>query len=502
MKSYFLGIDVGTSQSKGVITDENGTIVAMATKDHKTNEVQKGYFEHDADEIWYGEFCSLSKELLKLSALSPQQIKGVACSAIGPCVLPVDADNKPLRKGILYGIDSRSTEEIDILNAKFSEDYIFEKSGNILTTQAAGPKVLWIKRNEPEIYANADCFMTSTSYIVCKLTGERVIDHYTAGAGYTPLYDRENLCWNKEFCDYILGDKSLPRLLWTDEIAGYVTEEAAKESGLLAGTPVTTGTADAASEAVCGGVVSPNHAMLMFGSTVFLIAVTEKSVKNRTMWSAPYLFKGSYAISGGMSAAGSITSWFKDQFCHDLSECAKESGENVYNLMDKEAKTSKKGSRGIICLPYFNGERTPINDPNAKAVLFGLRLSHTRADIYRSIFEGVGFGIRHILDSCDIAQDATISCVGGGVKSKEWMKIISDITKKQLNINKVTVGASYGNAFLAALACGVIKEKTEIDSWISLNNCVKPSEDTDVYDRYYEIYKNLYPLVKDFMHQL
>ncbi len=502
MKSYFLGVDVGTSQSKGVITDENGIIVAMATRDHQTKELKKGYFEHDADKIWYDEFCSLSKELIDISKLDPQQIKCVACSAIGPCVLPVDTQNSPLRPGILYGIDSRSTEEIELLNDKFSEQYIFEKSGNVLTTQSAGPKILWIKRNEPDIYEKTDCFLTSTSYIVCRLTGERVIDHYTAGAGYTPLYDRENLCWNEEFCEYILDGKSLPRLLWTDEIAGYVTEKAAKESGLVAGTPVTTGTADAASEAVCGGVVSPNHAMLMFGSTLFLIAVTEKSVTNPTMWSAPYLFKGSYAITGGMSAAGSITSWFKDQFCHDLIEQSKTSERNIYDLMSEEAQAAEKGSGGIICLPYFNGERTPINDPDAKAMFLGLGLRHTRAQIYRSIFEGVGFGIRHILENCDIGQNTIVSCVGGGVKSIEWMNIISDITNKKLHINKVTVGASYGNAFLAALASGTVKDSSEINSWISLNKCIDPSENNEIYDKYYDIYKNLYPAVKDFIHQL
>ncbi len=502
MKNYFMGIDVGTGQSKGVICDEDGNIVAKATRDHKTIETQKGYFEHDADEIWYGELCSISKELIKVSGLDSTAIKGVGCSAIGPCVLPVDADNRPLRKGILYGIDSRSMNEIEQLNNKFTEDYIYNKSGNVLTTQSAGAKILWIKNNEPEIFAKTDCFMTSTSYMVCRLTGERVIDHYTAGAGYTPLYNRDKLCWDDEFCDYITQGKKLPRILWTDEVAGYVTQQAAEQTGLAVGTPVTTGTADAASEAVCGGVVKANQTMLMFGSTIFLIAVTQNSIKNPTMWSAPYLFKDSYVVSGGMSAAGSITTWFKDQFCSDLVEQSKQGGENTYDLMAKETEGIAAGSDGLICLPYFNGERTPINDPDAKAMFFGMSLRHTRGHIYRSVFEGVGFGIRHIFDGCSLSKDATVSCVGGGVKSTEWMKIIGDITGKTLNVNKVTVGASFGNAFLAAMATGVVKDKSEIERWTELNYRIEPEKNSEKYDSLYEIYKELYTATKHLAHRL
>ncbi len=503
MKRYFLGVDIGTSQSKGVICDDAGELIASHAIDHVTSEVKPGHYEHDADKVWYGELCSHVKALLEKSGLNSDQISAVGCSAIGPCLLPVDAENKPLRNGILYGIDSRGEAERQKLNEEYGEDFIINHTGNVLTTQATGPKILWLADNEPEIYEQADCYMTASSYMVCKLTGERVIDHYTAAAGYTPLYDIDNKCWSELFCKRILGNATLPKLMWSSDIAGTVTEKAAAETGLMAGTPVIVGSADAASEAVSSGVVQPGKVMLMFGSTIFIIAVLDKQVKSDTLWAAPYLFEDSYAVAAGMSAAGSITGWFKNQFCSDLVEKSKESGINVYDLMMEETRSVPKGSDGLLVLPYFNGERTPINDPNATAAIFGLTFKHTRAHIYRAVFEGVGYGIKHIDECCGgFGDDVEIYCVGGGSKSGEWMQIISDILNRDVTVNRVSLGASYGNAFLAGLGVGAFKNSSDINNWVEAKKRYSPCAERSIYDKQYELYKQLYLNTKDIMHSL
>ncbi len=503
MNRYFLGVDVGTSQSKGVICDENGELKASHFIDHITSEKVPGHFEHDPEKVWYYELCSIVKVLIEKSGVSPDEIAAVGCSAIGPCLLPVDADNRPLRDGILYGIDSRGEAERDQLNKEFGEDFILNHTGNVLTTQATGPKILWLQNNEPQVFENTDCYMTASSYMVCKLTGERVIDHYTAAAGYTPLYDADNRCWSDVFCKRLLGKATLPKLMWSSEIAGTVTQKAADETGLAVGTPVIVGSADAASEAVSSGVVESGKVMLMFGSTIFMIAVLDKHVKSKTLWSAPYLFKDSYAVAAGMSAAGSITGWFKNEFCSDLVQKSKETGINVYDLMMEETVDVPKGSEGLLILPYFNGERTPINDPKATATIFGLKFRHTRAHIYRAVFEGVGYGIKHIDECCGgFGDDIEIFCVGGGSKSGEWMQIISDILNKKITVNKVSLGASYGNAFMAGLGVGAFKDKKEIHRWVETKKQYIPDKDRSIYDKYYELYKQLYTNTKDIMHQL
>ncbi len=503
MKKYFLGVDIGTSQSKGVICDEQGKVMASHAIDHTTKESKPGFFEHDAEQIWYAELCLITKALLKKSELSAEQIHAVGCSAIGPCLLPVDSDNNPLYNGILYGIDSRGEEERQQLRDEFGEEFILNHTGNVLTTQAVGPKVLWLENNEPEVYEKTDCFMTASSYMVCKLTGERVIDHYTAAAGYTPLYDIDNQCWSDVFCKRLLGNAKLPTLKWSNEIAGTITEVASQDTGLAVGTPVVVGSADAGSEALSSGVVQSGKVMLMFGSTIFVIAVLDKQVKSNTLWASPYLFKNSYAVAAGMSAAGSITGWFKKEFCHDLIHKSSETGINVYDLMMEETKKVPKGSGGLLVLPYFNGERTPINDPDATATIFGLTFKHSRAHIYRAIFEGVGYGIRHIDECCGgFGDDVEIFCVGGGSKSGEWMQIISDILNKDVTVNKVTLGASYGNAFLAGLGIGELKSIDDINSWVTVEKRYKPDTNRKVYDKYYQLYKQLYINTKDIMHEL
>ena len=338
-KPYFMGIDIGTYESKGVLMDASATVVAYASCPHLLETPEPGYAEHDAEGTWWKDFCQLSNRLISESGVDPADIRAVAASAIGPCCLPVDKDMNPLRKAILYGIDCRAAREIQYLEGKIGKNQIFERFGTPLTTQSAGAKVLWIKNNEPEIYEKAYKFVTSTTYLVAKLTGEYVVDRYTA-ATWVPLYNIEKQDWDEDLMDICRPDQ-LAECRWSHEIVGTVTEKAAAETGLTAGTQVTCGTADASAEAFSVGVMEPGDMMLMYGSSIFIIHVVKTFTKDQRLWAGPYLFPGTYSVAAGMSCSGTLTRWFRDNFAKDMLDAAEKTGMNVY---DEMAKLGRDGS--------------------------------------------------------------------------------------------------------------------------------------------------------------
>ncbi len=314
---YTLGIDIGTYASKGVLVDSEGRIVASADKPHKMLVPQPGWAEHRPREDWWDDFTFISRKLLATSGVAPTDIRAVACSAIGPCMLPVDAAGEPLMNGVLYGVDARASKEVDELTARIGEDVLLDRCGNALTSQSVGPKILWLKRNRPEIFAKTGKILTSTSFLVHRLTGETVIDHYTA-ANFSPLYVVDKLDWSTELADDIVGIDKLPRLLWSTEIAGTVTKQAAEETGLAEGTPVTAGTIDAAAEALSVGVLESGDMMMMYGSTIFIITLTDERVRDARLWYAPWLFEGLHASMSGLATSGTLTHWFRERFAREL----------------------------------------------------------------------------------------------------------------------------------------------------------------------------------------
>ena len=503
-KGYLLGVDIGTYESKGVLTTIDGNPVSIRVKPHGLSIPRQGWAEHDAETVWWGDFCAIVQGLLEDSGIKPYDILAVACSTIGPAIVPVDREIKPLRPGILYGIDTRATAEIAFLEREIGREAIYEKCGTRLSAQSVGPKILWIKNNEPEIYEKAYKFVGGTTFLAARLTGKYVIDHYSC-ASNDPMYDPEMGVWNEDFCRQIVDPGRLPEIAWTSEIAGTVTRKAAEETGLAEGTPVTVGTIDAAAEAVSVGVVRPRQMMLMYGTTLFIIGVVDKRTTDKRMWSAPYLFPGTHAVMAGMATTGALTRWFRDNFAEDLKLKEDETGLNAYSKLAEDAGREPAGSEGLIVLPYFSGERTPINDPKARGLIFGLTLAHSRGSVYRAILEGVGYGIRHhfdVFDSMDMDIDS-VRAVGGGTKNPLWLQIVSDICGRTQEVPGVTFGASYGDAFLAGLGVGAFSSYEDIFSWVKDIETVQPNpEAARVYQPYYEMYLELYDRNKDLMHSI
>ncbi|MGE5465159.1 MAG: FGGY-family carbohydrate kinase [Syntrophothermus sp.] len=503
-KSYLLGIDIGTYSSKGVLVQSDGKIIVSHSISHEMQMPRPGHFEQDADQVWWGDFVKIVRHLLETSQVDPRQIVAVGTSGIGPCVLPVDEQGNPLRPGILYGIDTRSSVEIAYLEKVLGREEIFRSCAMHLDSQAAGPKVLWIKNQEPNVFRRARWFLTSQAYLVYRLTGLPSIDVYTAGY-FAPLYDVLRHEWNPSAAKHIAPMACLPPVYWSGEVVGRITEFAAKETGLATGTQVVAGTADAAAEAVSAGVSHDGDMLMMFGSSIFFILKTQRLVPSERFWSSNYLQAGTFAFAGGMSTAGSLTAWFRNQFAYREVESEKTIGINAYTSLAEAASSSPIGSHGLIALPYFEGERTPIHDPKARGMWFGLSLKHTRADLYRSLLESVAFGIRHNMEAMaeEGMQPQRILVSGGGAQNPLWMQIVADISGMDLVVPCQLAGACYGDAFIASLGVGLHQVLQEIENWVVPKTVIHSSaKNHAAYNRLYPIYRELYLNTRQQMHQL
>jgi xylulokinase len=497
MNDLLLGIDVGTYSSKGVLVQPDGKLMKTSVVDHDMSIPHPGWAEQDADNVWWGDVVQICHELLDGSPYCGEDVAGIALSAIGPCMLPLNARGRPLRPGILYGVDTRASKEIEILNQELGESNIFDFCGMALSSQAVGPKILWMKNNEPDLWHQVDHITSASSYLIYRLTGEKVIDRHTA-SHFMPLMDIRKLEWSELYAEEVVALDKLPRLMWSDEQAGVVSRLGSDATGLKVGTPVAVGAVDALSEAISVGAVYPGDLMIMYGSTTFFILVMDSAIADTRLWTVAGAYAGQYNLAAGMATTGSLTRWFRDELARELPD------ETAYDTLFSVVDKVEPGSAGIIVLPYFSGERTPLNDPDARGVIAGLTLAHTRAHLYRAVLESVGYGIRHNIETFrDIgAAVKRIVGVGGGTKSKTWLQIVSDVGNFSQIVPSLTIGASYGDAFLAGLSTGIL-EKEDINRWVDSGATIIPNDQShEIYDEYYSDYLALYERSREVVHRL
>lgn len=487
--TLLLGIDIGTSSSKGVLTDADGRIVAQAVREHRTSSPRPGWAEHDAHQVWWRDFTEIAAELLA-GVLPGERLAGIGVSGIGPCLLPADADDSPLRPAILYGVDTRSGDQIDELTARYGQDEIMRRCGSALTSQALGPKFAWVRQREPDVYGRMRRWYMASSYLVRRLTGAYVLDHHSASQ-CDPLHDLRGGGWIEEWCEEVAPGLEWPQLVAPAQVVGEVTAEAAAATGIPAGTPVVAGTIDAWAESAAVGATGPGDLMLMYGTTMFLVNVVGRPVPDVRLWSTAGTFEDTYCLAAGMATSGAITAWLRDLTGAD------------YTTLTKEAGELPPGAEGLLMLPYFAGERTPVFDPDARGVVAGLTLRHGRAHLYRAALEATAFGVRHNLAAMREAGGdlRRLVAVGGGARDL-WTQIVTDVTGLEQTVPRHTIGAAHGDAFLAAVGTGLARRE-DIDEWNPPRSTVTPDPArASVYDELYEHYLSLYPSTRDVMHAL
>ena len=482
-----LGIDLGTGSSKGVVVDPSGTVVATETVAHAMELPRPGWAEVDAERLWWREVCEISRALTARLPVGAA-IKAMCVSGVGPCLVLCDAELRPLRPAILYGIDTRATAEIAILTEELGYDAIFEQAGSVLSSQAVGPKLEWVFRHEPDVFNSAAGWYGSNSYIAAKLTGEYVIDHHTASQ-CDPLYATRDFEWNRQWAERICRHLPLPRLVWPSEVVGTVRPDASEATGVPVGTPVVAGTVDAYAEAFSGGVRRPGDRMLMYGSTMFLVQIIDEYYCDPTLWTTAGVEQGSLALAAGTSTAGSLIEWLQTI-----------TGGAPFDELMAEAGAVPPGSEGLLMLPYFAGERTPVFDPLARGVVAGLTLRHGRGHLIRAAYEGISFGIRQILELFgDAHSGARTVAVGGGLRSPLWAQTVSDVTGRVQLVPEQAIGASYGDALLAAIGIGLVPGDTD---WTRIERELEPNPaNRAVYDDLYGTWRELYPATKHVVHR-
>jgi xylulokinase len=471
-----LGIDIGTASTKAVLGTPDGQVLATAFREHGLSLPRPGWAEHDVENVWWADLVSLCRELLP----APGKLAGVCISGIGPCLAACDANLRPLRPAILYGIDTRATREIAELESLLGAEAIFERCGSMLSSQSLGPKLLWLRSHEPRIWQDMAAWHMASSYSVARLTGCWILDHHSASQ-CDPFYDLEHSSWAEDWVDELLPGLELPELAWPGEAVGTVHRTGEQETGIPVGTPVMAGTIDAWTEALSAGVRNRGDTMIMYGSTMFLIQIASRPRRHAKLWATAGVEPGTFSLAAGMATSGSLTGWLQTL-----------TGGPSFGTLATEAASVPPGSDGLLILPYFAGERSPLFDPDARGVIAGLTLSHGRAHLFRGAYEAIAYGVRHNLRAFEEAgaPPARAVAVGGGTAGGLWTQIVSDVTGLAQQVPANTVGAAYGDTLLAAIGSGLVGSDTD---WATQADLIEPSPASrQVYDEMFELYLRLY----------
>lgn len=478
----FLGIDIGTSSTKGVLVDDQGTVLRQARREHAVQTPRPGWFEQDADAVWWGDVAALCRDLTS----DGLPVDAVCVSGMGPALVVTDERDIPLRPAILYGIDTRSAPQAAEQNDRIGEGSLLARVGNVLSTQSIGPKLQWLADEDPDTWAGARHIYSAPAWVVRRLTGEYTLDRYSA-SNSDPLYDlTAHVYWEEMWEPYAQLDR--PELAWPSDIIGEVSASGAEVTGIPRGTPVLAGTIDALAEAYSVGCRNVGDTMIMYGSTLFMIQITESMLPSTTLWAAEGRTPETYSLAAGMATGGLVTRWLAQTL--GLS----------YDELADAAAAVPAGSDGLLLLPYFAGERTPIFDPAARGAWTGLTLAHTPGHLYRSALEGIAMGVRHNLQAMTDAgaQARRLVAVGGGTAQRLWAQTVSDVTGLPQDIPTITVGAAYGDARMAADALGV-----DTSDWNPVAERLTPTTTAqDTYQRLYELYIAGHPTLAPTMHAL
>lgn len=483
----FLGLDVGSSSTKAVLVDADGGVVAEARSEHEISRPRPGWAEQDAEVVWWGSVVEACRRLLPGRA---ERVCAVGVSALGPCVLPTDAHGRPLRPAILYGIDSRATGQAERLTAELGPERILARCGSHLSSQSVGPKLRWLADEEPDVWMATRRVFGATSYLVARLAGEYVLDHHSAGH-WAPLYDVHENAWIDEWVAEVAPGLRLPRLVRPQEQCGAVSEAAAAATGLPEGIPVAGGSIDSWGEVVASGLRGPGKGLLVYGTSMFLIEVDSPAHPDSRLWSTVGFTPGSLNIAAGVASAGALTSWLRDL-----------SGETPYEVLYEEAAGAGPGAGGLLALPYFAGERTPLFDPGLRGAIVGLTAAHGRGHLFRALMEAAAYAVRHNLETMREAG-ATIASLrssGGGAAGALWPQIVSDITGLAQDVRGGPSQAGVGAALLAAIATDAATLET---TWPQPTVRVAPHPDTAfLYDQLYRSFRELAVVTRPHAHAL
>ncbi len=499
-KEYLLGIDLGTSGTKTVLFDTQGNVVASALEEYPLYQPQNGWAEQDPRDWWNAARNTIAAVLQK-SGANPAKVRGLGISGQMHGLVLLDEKGEVLRNAIIW-CDQRTQAECDEITRRVGAQRLIEITANPALTGFTASKILWVRNHEPELYARCRHILLPKDYVRYMLTGEFATE--VSDASGMQLMDVANRCWSQEVLEKLEIDPALlAKMYESPEVTGTVTAEAASLTGLKEGTPVVGGAGDNAAAAVGTGVVEEGKAFTTIGTSGVVFAHSDKVTidpKGRvhTFCSA---VPGCWTVMSCTLAAGLSLKWFRDTFCQAERETASGMGVDPYYLMDQQAEKSPIGANRLLYLPYLMGERSPLLDPNARGVFFGLSAIHTKYDMLRAVMEGVIYSQRECLDilrDMGVVSSEMLACGGGG-SSPFWRQMMADVYGLPVKTVASKEGPALGVALLAGVGAGVYASVPEACRQVIRTNPPQqpvPEHQTR-YQEFYQVYRSLYPALKE-----
>lgn len=497
---FLLGIDVGTTGCKTELIDLQGNTVARSYREYPLIYPRISWVEHDAETGWWQAAVDTTREVLALSAIDSKEIKGISISCTNALVA-VDASGKPLRPAIMQ-FDKRTIPQVQRIKSTLGDKIIRITGNQPAASGTSAPIILWIKENEPEVFAKTHKFLWPGGFVVHRLTGRFTMEW--SRASWTCLFETGGKRqWSQDLCNAMdIPLDKLPALFPPWAIVGEVTDQAARITGLAKGTPVVGGMADTPAAGIGTGAVIPGSTCHVIGTTARPCVVLDKPIFDPRVVNCCHGVPDCWFSLGVLENAGSSIKWFRDLFGQQEVSLASLTKRNAFDYLDEEADQSVPGANGIVYLPYLNGERSPIWDPYARGVLFGLSGSHKRSDVVRAILEGVALAFAHNLELFESALGVKmdeVSLSGGGAKSRLWQQIHADVTGKRMNVVQVKESEAIGNSILAGFGVGIHKDMAEAAKQvIKIERVVEPRREyADRYAELFGLYKSLYAHLKE-----
>lgn len=485
--SLLLGIDIGTTATKGILLDPNRGILAEAESPSTLASPEPGWAEEDPY-AWWDSTAAVTRLCLERAGRSGADVSAVGVSGMVPTLILLDAAGEALYPSIQQN-DARAVREIAEFHAQTDEHDILMRTGSAITQQSIGPKLLWLRRRRPDLMDRAAHVLGSYDYIVYRLTGSFSCErNWALESG---LFDLLREDWDPQLLELsTISANWLGAVHWPADVVGEVTAEAARHTGLRAGIPVVAGSADHIASAFSAGLQAPGEVLVKLGGAGDLLYCLDEPIVDSRLYLDYHVIPGKYFLNGCMAASGSILKWFRQEFARELD----------YDALDREGASVKPGSDGLILLPYFLGEKTPIHDPLARGVFFGLTLRHGRGHLYRAILEGIAYGFLHhlaVLAERGLTA-ARARVTNGGARSMLWKQITADVLRLPLEQILDHPGSSLGAAFVAGKGVDVFQEWGEIERFVRVAAVIEP--DPAAHARYrelFEIYRELYERSRD-----
>lgn len=485
----FLGIDTSTTATKALLMRADGQVVGVASSEYSYDAPRPMWTEQHP-ELWWRATVDSIRQVLSESDADPSDVKGVGLTGQMHGLVLLDGDGEVLRPAILWN-DQRTAAECDEIRERLGKEQLIQITGNDALTGFTAPKILWVRNNEPDVFAQARQILLPKDYVRFKLTGEYATDK--AGGAGTLLFDIRKRDWSRAVVDALEIDPAwLPPTFEGPTVTGHISPRAAEVTGLRTGIPVMAGGGDQAAGAVGTGAVTEGIVSLSLGTSGVVFASADQPIiePQGRLHAFCHAVPGRWHLMGVMLAAGGSLRWYRDVLAPDTE----------FDSLVQPAASMPAGSNGLLYLPYLSGERTPHADPQARGAFVGLTVRHTQAHLTRAVLEGVAFGLRdsfELMKGAGLADITQVRITGGGARSPLWRQILSDVFQVELVTVNTTEGAAYGAALLAATGAGVFRDvPSACEAVIHTTGSTTPGPASAVYEEMYPLYRELYPALR------